>query len=60
MAEAEAQARRLGVHRLRVETRLVLTENRAFFEALGFIEGAQHSHPGFAHPTYVELEKSLI
>jgi N-acetylglutamate synthase-like GNAT family acetyltransferase len=60
MAQAEAQARRLGFSRLRVETRLALTENRAFFKALGFVEGAQRSHPGFADPTYVELEKILI
>jgi N-acetylglutamate synthase-like GNAT family acetyltransferase len=60
MAEAEALTRRLGLSRLRVETRLALTANRAFFRALGFIEGPQHSHPGFAHPTYIELEKTLI
>ena len=60
MAEAEALARRLGYSRLRVETRLALAENRAFFQSLGFVEGAQHCHPEFAHPTYVELEKTLI
>jgi GNAT superfamily N-acetyltransferase len=60
MDEAEKVARGLGFHRLRLETRLVLVENRAFFRALGFVEGAQRSHPGFTHPTYVELEKSLI
>lgn len=60
MAEAEGLARRLGLTRLGVETRLALTGNRAFFRALGFVEGAHHCHPGFAHPTYVELEKILI
>jgi N-acetylglutamate synthase-like GNAT family acetyltransferase len=60
MAEAERVARSLGFPRLRVETRLAFVENRAFFRSLGFIEGAQHSHPGFAHPTYVELEKILV
>lgn len=60
MAEAERLARRLGAPRLRVDTRLALLENRAFFRSLGFVEGAQRCHPGFAHPTYVELEKILI
>lgn len=60
MEEAEALARRMGLGRLRVDTRLALTENRSFFRALGFVEGAQRCHAGFAHPTYVELEKTLI
>ncbi len=60
VAEAEEVARRLGISRLGVETRLALTENRAFFQALGFVERAQHCHAGFAYPTYVELQKTLI
>lgn len=60
MEEAEKLARGLGFSRLGAETRLALTENRAFFRALGFVEGAQRSHPGFTHPTYVEMEKILI
>jgi len=60
MAEAEALVRRMGVDRLRVDVRLKLRDNRAFFKALGFVEGAQRCHPGFASPTYVEMEKSLI
>lgn len=60
MLAAEAEARALGRHRLRVDCRLVLTRNRHFFGRLGFREGAQRCHPGFTAPTYVELEKSLI
>ena len=60
MAEAEAMARQLGAGRLRAHVRLALTENRAFFRALGFVEGAHRCHPGFSRPTYVELEKILI
>jgi predicted N-acetyltransferase YhbS len=60
MAEAEGLARQVGWSRLVVETRLALTGNRAFFRVLGFVEGAHRCHPGFAHPTYVELEKILI
>jgi N-acetylglutamate synthase-like GNAT family acetyltransferase len=60
MAEAERLARQMGASRLRVDVRLALTENRAFFRALGFVEGTHRCHPGFACPTYVELEKTLI
>jgi N-acetylglutamate synthase-like GNAT family acetyltransferase len=60
MAAAEALAPQLGSDRLRVDVRLKLRDNRAFFRALGFIEGAERCHPGFRSPTYVELEKILI
>lgn len=59
MAAAEAQVRRMGMDRLRVDVRLKLTDNRAFFRALGFAEGAERCHPGFRDPTYIEMEKSL-
>jgi N-acetylglutamate synthase-like GNAT family acetyltransferase len=60
LAAAEALARQMGTGRLRVDVRLKLTDNRAFFRALGFVEGAERCHPGFGKPTYVELEKTLI
>jgi N-acetylglutamate synthase-like GNAT family acetyltransferase len=60
MAQAEALARQMGANRLRVDVRLKLRDNRAFFRALGFTEGAHRCHAGFTHPTYVELEKTLI
>jgi N-acetylglutamate synthase-like GNAT family acetyltransferase len=60
MAEGETLARRMGMARLRVDVRLKLRDNRAFFKALGFVEGALRCHPGFASPTYIELEKILI
>lgn len=60
MDAAETEARLMGGKRLRLDCRLALTENRAFFGALGFVEGAHRCHAGFAEPTYVELEKILI
>jgi N-acetylglutamate synthase-like GNAT family acetyltransferase len=60
MDAVETEARLMGGRRLRLDCRLSLTENRAFFRALGFIEGAHRCHAGFAEPTYVELEKILI
>ena len=60
MDAAETEARLMGGKRLRLDCRLSLAENRAFFGALGFVEGAHRCHAGFAEPTYVELEKILI
>jgi len=61
LAAAEVTARQMGSDRLRVDVRLKLRDNRAFFRALGFKEGAERCHhPGFAKPTFVEMEKILI
>ena len=60
MDAAETEARLMGAQRLRADCRLSLAENRAFFQALGFVEGAHRCHAGFASPTYVELEKVLV
>ena len=60
LTAAEAVARQMSTDRLRVDVRLKLRDNRAFFRALGFVEGAERCHPGFSTPTYVELEKTLI
>jgi len=60
MDAAETEARLMGGKRLRLDCRLCLAENRAFFRALGFVEGAHRRHAGFSEPTYVELEKILI
>ncbi|MBA4098550.1 MAG: GNAT family N-acetyltransferase [Rhodospirillum sp.] len=60
LAAVEAQARQIGSDRLRVDVRLKLRDNRAFFRALGFKEGAERCHAGFSRPTYVEMEKTLI
>jgi hypothetical protein len=37
----------------------VLTGNRRLFAACGFVEIARHAHPGYAAPTWVEMEKRL-
>jgi GNAT superfamily N-acetyltransferase len=59
IAAAEAEARRRGLARLTAATRLVLTDNRLMFTACGFRETAVHAHEGYAHPTYVVLERVL-
>ncbi len=56
---AEAAARRHGMRRLWLSTRLAAEGNRRLFARFGFVEGEQHAHPGYAAPTYVEMEKQL-
>ncbi len=59
MGLAEQAGRCVGAERLSLGTRLRLTGNRRLFAACGYIEVAQHAHPGYAEPTWVEMEKRL-
>jgi predicted N-acetyltransferase YhbS len=59
IAGLEAVARARGLARLLLSTRLVLEGNRRLFARCGFVETAQHAHPGYAHPTFVDMEKAL-
>lgn len=55
----EARARQLHFGRVRLGVRLVLAEQRAAYEALGYQAVEYHTHPGYTEPTYVTLEKTL-
>ena len=57
---AEAWALRGGRFHLELNVRLALAGNIHLFERLGYRETARKSHPGFIHPTYLVMEKSLI
>lgn len=59
VAAAEAEARKRGIARLFLSTRLVLVDNRTLFAACGFVETSEEAHPGYAHPTFVNMEKRL-
>jgi predicted N-acetyltransferase YhbS len=59
VAAAEQEARRRELGRLHLGTRLALAGNRAFFAACGFGECGRFSHPGYAQPTWVAMEKHL-
>jgi ribosomal protein S18 acetylase RimI-like enzyme len=59
LSAAEAEARRRGLPRLWLSTRLAMASNRALFRRCGFVEGATHVHAGFTEPTYIDLSKSL-
>jgi GNAT superfamily N-acetyltransferase len=56
---AEAEARRRGLPRIHLQTRLVLLDNRRLFASCGFREVGLHTHDGYAAPTSVVMEKPL-
>ena len=60
VAAAEAAARAMGLPRVHLSTRLVLLDNRRLFAACGFVETTREAHPGYAEPTFVNMEKRLI
>lgn len=60
VAAAEAAARAGGHGVLWLSTRLVFQDNRRLFASCGFVETAQHAHPGYAAPTFVDMEKRLV
>ena len=59
VAAAEAAAREMGLPRIHLSTRLVLTDNRRLFAACGFVETTREAHPGYPEPTFVNMEKRL-
>lgn len=59
MAEAEAEARRLGLPALELQTRVELVENHAAFARLGFARTGTSAHAGFDRPTSVTMRKPL-
>jgi predicted N-acetyltransferase YhbS len=59
VAAAETAARQMGLPRIHLSTRLVLIDNRRLFAFCGFVETERHAHPGYAEPTFVDMEKRL-
>jgi GNAT superfamily N-acetyltransferase len=59
MEWAESEARRRGRRLAAVEVRLALPDNVAFYRRLGYHPFAEHAHPGYDHPTSLELRKAL-
>ncbi len=56
---AAAEARRRGLVRLTLGVRVELLDNQALFAACGFVETGRSSHPGYARPTSIDMEKRL-
>jgi ribosomal protein S18 acetylase RimI-like enzyme len=55
----EGRARGLGLPRVRLGVRVALPLQRAYYERLGYGAVESASHPGYAEPTYVVMEKQL-
>jgi ribosomal protein S18 acetylase RimI-like enzyme len=55
----EAEARRRGLAGIRLGVRVVLTDNQRLFQALGYRETSREAHPGFDHPTSINMRKPL-
>jgi ribosomal protein S18 acetylase RimI-like enzyme len=59
MAYAEAEARRRGLERMRLQVRIPLVGNQALFKSCGFVEVGREAHPGYTKPTTIRMEKRL-
>lgn len=55
----EAEARRRGMPGVRLGVRIVLTDNQRLFRSLGYAEVSREAHAGFAHPTSINMRKTL-
>lgn len=55
----ETRTRTLGLSRVRLSVRLALTENRSYYERLGYMLLRYGTHAGYTSPTFVTLEKEL-
>jgi ribosomal protein S18 acetylase RimI-like enzyme len=55
--QAIADAKHLGLPRLRLETRVELTGNHRQFENWGFVKTAENAHPGYNRPTFIEMQR---
>jgi ribosomal protein S18 acetylase RimI-like enzyme len=55
----EAEARKRGLSGVRLGVRVVLTENHRLFNGLGYQETSREAHPGFDHPTSINMRKRL-
>jgi predicted GNAT family N-acyltransferase len=52
-------AQSLGHSKLRLQTRIELTENHAIFAHHGFVKTAEGRHPGFNRTTEITMEKPV-
>ncbi|MFI4999613.1 MAG: GNAT family N-acetyltransferase [Reyranellales bacterium] len=59
VAAVEDQARRRGLPGVRLGVRVVLTDNQKLFNSMGYAEISREAHPGFDHPTSINMRKAL-
>jgi ribosomal protein S18 acetylase RimI-like enzyme len=59
IAAVEDEARRRGLSGVRLGVRIALEANQRLFNALGYREISREAHPGFDHPTSINMRKAL-
>ena len=55
----EDEARRRGLPGVRLGVRIALPDNQRLFHSLGYREISREAHPGFDHPTSINMRKAL-
>lgn len=55
----EDEARRRGLPGVRLGVRIALEANQRLFNSLGYREISREAHPGFDHPTSINMRKAL-
>ena len=55
----EQDARSRGLPGVRLGVRIALPDNQRLFHALGYREISREAHPGFDHPTSINMRKAL-
>lgn len=59
IAAVEDDARARGLPGVRLGVRIALPDNRRLFNSLGYREISREAHPGFDHPTSINMRKPL-
>jgi hypothetical protein len=44
---------------VRLGVRIALPDNQRLFASLGYVEFSREAHPGFDHPTSINMRKAL-
>ena len=59
VAAVEDLARARGLPGVRLGVRIALPDNQRLFTSLGYREISREAHPGFDHPTSINMRKAL-
>ncbi|MGQ0584337.1 MAG: GNAT family N-acetyltransferase [Reyranella sp.] len=59
IAAVENEARARGLPGVRLGVRIALEANQRLFNSLGYREISREAHPGFDHPTSINMRKAL-
>lgn len=59
IAAVEDDARHRGLPGVRLGVRIALPDNQRLFTSLGYREISREAHPGFDHPTSINMRKAV-